>query len=740
MGSLLFARRILTQIARASVGRMSLALGFPADAVSHRLTIREARRSRPATALPGELLDRARVLLGRYYRALDGKELDAGLPDWSGELLEFVRRHRAALACASDVAGQVLLEDVRDVLGLFSGAPGVDRRTAARIRRAALGLSGLSESSIDDDGFEAFLHSRREALERAVRGRANVIFAIGHENPDTDAIVSAIAEAYRQHLMDRTGETTFVPVVAGNRVPEEVVTLLGRPLARSLVRSAERLYRRAARSGRPEWIFVDHSIGPEQPDVRAIVDHHHPAAVALRQRIPRRILFAGSTTALVALRIYGLGLEVPPRMARVLLGAALMDTEDRFPGKTTALDGRVMDRLRTASGVPSEPALYRGLMRDLVSCYDADRLFVRDYKEDWTFFGFAVAKAIRLLDPERGPIVRRLLALARSNNEAKNLPLTLVKVVDYAEDAETIRREVLHLVFRPGASEAFRRAVRETVRTVIRHESGPGLRLEESPEAIAYWGVGTQLSRKKLAPVLELVAGAFHRYFRSPSTGLWLRRDFLRRDERLEAFARRRGLALHADEEGVVVGNPAELKYLLQGLGWLCASPSEYFRALADARAANDRAMVAHLTSSRYLETLDAIVEDRTVLVAHPTIRRRRGRYSYEGRRRRVRIPPGEPGLIDPAKVDPSTGLPTEVEDPRQYGTSLWRYWSPDRDRAWVLRSTILAYDMPALDLKFGFDEALPRLTIRPCLRRVRPPRVRVRAVGTAVRVEIDER
>jgi hypothetical protein len=68
--------------------------------------------------------------------------------------------------------------------------------------------------------------------------------------------------------------------------------------------------------------------------------------VSLRQQIPRRIVFAGSTSALTALRFYGLGLQVPTPMARILHGATLMDTENRFPGKMTPLDHLVMDRLR----------------------------------------------------------------------------------------------------------------------------------------------------------------------------------------------------------------------------------------------------------------------------------------------------------------------------------------------------------------------------------------------------------
>jgi hypothetical protein len=377
-------------------------------------------------------------------------------------------------------------------------------------------------------------------------------------------------------------------------------------------------------------------------------------------------------------------------------------------------------------------------MHRLVSCADPDRLFLRDYKEDWSFFGFAVAKSIGILDDDRAASVDRLLALARENNRQTNLPLTLLKIVDYAGDAETIRRERMYPVFAEGAPPEFREAVREAVTTIIRHESPPGVRIEALDGGVEYWGTGTQLSRKKLAPVLDPVVSAFNRYFYSPSAGFHFKRDFLRTDAAVRETARRHGIRLHTARDGVVVGNPAELKFLLQELGCECASPAEYFKAYFDALAVNDELMVAHLTSSQYLETLDVIVEDREVLVEHPRIVRSPEGYSYEaGVRRSVKVPVGEPGLIDPRKIDGETGLPTEVEDPRQYGRGLWRYWSPDSDRAWALRSSIFAYDIPSLDLKFGFAEALPRLAIRPCVKAVRHPRVSVHERAGKIVVDI---
>ncbi len=724
-----------------SVGKISLDLGFPADAVSHRLSIREVRRAKPEGALDEETLDEAKALLFNYYRDLEDKTMYEKIPVWHCDLLSFINRRILILHSARDVASQVLKEDIYDVLGILwsLALKGNDASLAGKIMETALSLSSLMPDSISDESFSTFVLNRKDKIKEAVRNQKSIVFVMGHNNPDTDTVVSALAESYRQHLLHKD-ESVFIPVVPGAVLPEEIHELLGDEFSGCLIFSEDKEYRTASTTGRPEWIMVDHNIGPQQPDTRAIIDHHYPSDVCLKQKIPRRIIYAGSTTALVALKIYGAGLTIPRKLAKILQGAALMDTEDRFIGKMTPLDELVMDRLKDASSVDNESVFYQGLMKKLISCYNPEELFIRDYKEDWSFFGFAVAKGIKLLSKENSNIIERLAEHSGANNNSKNLPLTILKIVDYDDDAETIRKERVYPVFIKNSSDDFREAVSNAIVTVIRHESGKDVHIKTEKGYIEYRGVGTQLSRKKLAPVLELVVNAFNRYFYSPSTSMFFKRDFLKKDKKLEEVSNKFKITYHSNEEGIVVGNPAQLKFLLQKLGLICASPAEYFKAYFDALKVNDKRMVSHLTSARYLETLDAIIEDKQVLVEHPEIIPEGGGFSYDKvNRKKVNVPKGEPGLIDPKKIDPDTGLPTEVHDPRQYGTGLWRYWSPDSDCAWVLRSTIFAYDMPALDLKFHFDEVLPRLTIRPCVNEVIHPKVDIYEKDNRIMVDITD-
>lgn len=732
-GTLMAVRGFVT-----SIGKISLDLGFPADAVSQKLTIRECKKSRPEGVLEEEILSEAKKILTKYYDAVKDKTVYKEIPEWCDNFLSFIKKHKDSLQAANDVASQVLKEDIRDALGIIwtYSLLNSEKESAEKIKFTAQYFSGLEK--ITDDSFANFIKDRKDKLTEAIKNHKSIVFVLGHNNPDTDTVVSAIAEAYRQQLINK--ETLFMPVVPGSKLPQEIKELIGKELSEHLILTEEELYKKASKTGRPEWVMVDHNIGPEQPDTRAIIDHHYPSEVSLRQQIPRKIIFAGSTTALIAQRLYGLGIDIPKDMARILHGATLMDTENRFPGKMTPLDDLIMDRLQKASGIKDESKLYQQLMQKLISCYNPEELFLRDYKEDWNFFGFAVAKGIKILDKDKVSLVEKLQELAKENNKAKNFPLTLVKVVDYDEDAETIRKERMYTVFQDNASQKFEDAVKQAIITVIKHESPKNVKTSEAKDSIDYWGVGTQLSRKKLAPVLDFVVNAFNQYFYSPSTKLYFKRDFLRKNKNLERIAKEHNLKLHTNKEGVVVGNPAELKFYLQKLGFTSATPSEYFKAYFDALKINDTKMVSHLTSSKYLEVLNAIVENKQVLIEHPEILLKDDKFSYKAKSRKtVYIPKGVPGLINPEKIGEATGLPLEVEDPQQYGKGLWRYWSPDSDCSWVLRSTIFTYDIPALDLKFDFYEALPRLSIRPCVKTVKDPDIKVYEKSGKIVVKIKD-
>ena len=68
---------------------------------------------------------------------------------------------------------------------------------------------------------------------------------------------------------------------------------------------------------------------------------------------------------------------------------------------------------------------------------------------------------------------------------------------------------------------------------------------------------------------------------------------------------------------------------------------------------------------------------------------------------------------------------------------ALLRYWSSDRFPALTVRSVIALYGQNALDTKIHPDDALMKLSFRPCVKIVIPPEVRITMENEAINVVI---
>jgi len=252
------------------------------------------------------------------------------------------------------------------------------------------------------------------------------------------------------------------------------------------------------------------------------------------QELPKTLEMIGSCTALITNKILGMGLHFDSKIAKILYGATLMDTENRVAHKMTVKDAVIMDYLKRISETKNDEEFYSDLMSCLLNTDDPKILFGRDYKEDWGF-GFAVAKVKHAFD-KRGNILKKdlvdkALNLAEQNNNDKNLPLTVVKITDYKDDNKTVNKERVYLIFNKNTSKEFIETTSDLLQKHILFEFGRGFnfRIRKSKNFIEFWGTGVQLSRKKTAPVLEPVVKAFNEYFYSPSINLWIKRDFLKK-------------------------------------------------------------------------------------------------------------------------------------------------------------------------------------------------------------------
>ncbi|MDD5747365.1 MAG: DHH family phosphoesterase, partial [Candidatus Omnitrophica bacterium] len=634
------------------------------------INIRPCRTELPAAPLDADLFDTLLSFMDTFDTAMNSRDY-RGFYERKDDLIAFLSRQMPESARELIRSGQENVfiktrEKVTDILGflrmyaLSENEPAV----AAALEAISADLFGVSASAVSDEEFSGFIVSSRERLQAAldpVRPK-NIVFVMGHKNPDTDTVISSLFEAYRNQLRDPA--TVYIPVVQGSRIPDEVQALLrDKQLSEGIFLSDEPLYERAYASGQANWILVDQNVSEVQKFVISILDHHTPQEAALRQDAAKTIEIMGSTTAMVVQRFQGMGIDLTGELARICYGATLMDTENRSRSKMTLKDSLVMDRLAAAAGMNDRPGypvateFYQSLMSALLGIADADYLFERDYKDDWGF-GFAVVKIKHLFDRHSGTVnnadfIRRLLDLARESNARQNLPLTLVKICDYEDDNETVFKERMYFIFGNNASEEFKRQTLLLFRTVLNNEfRDKSIAIAEQAEGDAVrfveWdGVSRQLSRKKIAPVLQPVVQAFNRYFYSVDLGLYVSRDFLKMNNALRGAAHKLGIELSADAAGYVnYVSPYELYMLMDELGYSVLSLSDYVRVRNEAAHVHDRQMLASLESHDFVEVLGTVVLDydpaaeQGTVVDHPRgTRTAPGKYEVRGERDRVNIP-----------------------------------------------------------------------------------------------------
>lgn len=142
---------------------------------------------------------------------------------------------------------------------------------------------------------------------------------------------------------------------------------------------------------------------------------------------------------------------------------------------------------------------------------DAELLFSQGYKDEHDF-GIVTVDVANVFGDDRTvmtcDLFSRLHEIARANNEEKNLPLTLLNITDYSGDEKTVNHERIYLVFRYGASEKFRTAIRRSILGAIRFYLSNKV-INSTWDTIDFWGGGTQLPIDRASPVLKSAVALF---------------------------------------------------------------------------------------------------------------------------------------------------------------------------------------------------------------------------------------
>ena len=240
-----------------------------------------------------------------------------------------------------------------------------------------------------------------QKLKIFLQNRTGSTVVTGHPAPDTDAVVSALFEAYRRTA---TG-TPSVPLVQ-DVLPRETAWLLGDLAPLVPVGGVD--------DTAHSLVLTDHhDTGLYPCPVTAVVDHHPVSAATDLAGIDAEIAPVGAATTLVARRLRREGLIPDPVCARMLLGAILLDTENLSPHKARAEDLDVAGWLVSLCGEDTG-ALFAALQAELLSETDLTALYRRDYRrytdrEGRPVLGWAILKVWADACPDLDA-VRRLLA------------------------------------------------------------------------------------------------------------------------------------------------------------------------------------------------------------------------------------------------------------------------------------------------------------------------------------------
>lgn len=201
-------------------------------------------------------------------------------------------------------------------------------------------------------------------------------YVVGHKNPDTDSIASAIAVA---DLMSKRGiaavaaaqgktnpETDFVLGKFGVKAPEIITDAEGKKI-----------------------ILVDHSDLPQslenlgKGEILGVVDHHKLGDVTTPNPLEMWVWPVGCTCTVIANMYDFYGIEIPKAMAGIMLCAILSDTVMYKSPTCTPEDKKACEKLAKIAGVADMMALGMEMfkVKSAVDGTPIRELVFRDYKD-----------------------------------------------------------------------------------------------------------------------------------------------------------------------------------------------------------------------------------------------------------------------------------------------------------------------------------------------------------------------
>ncbi len=236
----------------------------------------------------------------------------------------------------------------------------------------------------------------------------DVIYVVGHKNPDTDSICSAIALSGLLNSLglkskparqgEPNSETKFVLEKFEVDLPELVTEASGKRV-----------------------FLVDHSEisqtldNIDKAEIFGIVDHHKIGDITTPNPVYFIALPYGCTSTIVALLYQYFGIEVPERIAGIMLCAILSDTVIFRSVTTTEKDREMAEKLAKIAGINDLESLGIQLFKEKSGITEKStrEIIVSDFK-DFDFSGKKVGigqvelVSLSLIEDRKDEILREL--------------------------------------------------------------------------------------------------------------------------------------------------------------------------------------------------------------------------------------------------------------------------------------------------------------------------------------------
>lgn len=274
------------------------------------------------------------------------------------------------------------------------------------------------------------------------------ILVVGHKNPDTDSICSAIGYAC---LRNALGDAEVRPARAGslNNETRHVLERFSLPEP-DLITSA---------TGR-RLILVDHNeVAQALDDIRhgtvlEVWEHHRIGDLQIPSPITFHCEPVGATATLIAEQFFLNDIEPPPPIAGALLAAILSDTLVLASPTTSNKDRRMAPRLAAIAGVDvAEFGVELMAARGDIAARSTRDLVEADFKT-FIFSGSRVGIA-QVEAPDARPLVARraeLLEVMEQVRAAQKLRLVILLGTDISRKGSHLwavgsRRDVVEQAF-----------------------------------------------------------------------------------------------------------------------------------------------------------------------------------------------------------------------------------------------------------------------------------------------------